>query len=132
MGSFQVLYNHAALLSSVEVGELKITDKNGTAICFATSGGFVDVRDNYLTVDLVRNDPFLRNKPVTLELGRLSLPRVEALCARYRIATFDKEQAERFGIEAWARTHDQYNARVQAARARMQELGCGAPVQAAR
>jgi F-type H+-transporting ATPase subunit epsilon len=46
IGSFQILYNHAALLSSLRIGEIKIVDRKGEVIRFATSGGFVDVRNN--------------------------------------------------------------------------------------
>lgn len=46
VGSFQVLFNHAPLLSSVGVGEVKITETNGAKLHFATSGGFVEVKSN--------------------------------------------------------------------------------------
>lgn len=46
MGSFQVLFNHAPLLSSVGVGEVKVTETNGAKLHFATSGGFVEVKAN--------------------------------------------------------------------------------------
>lgn len=50
MGGFQVLYNHAPMLAALEVGQLKVRDKNGIDIVYATSGGFVEVRDNAVTV----------------------------------------------------------------------------------
>ncbi|HVN48315.1 MAG TPA: F0F1 ATP synthase subunit epsilon [Bacteroidota bacterium] len=46
VGGFQVLKNHAALLSSLNVGEVKLTDGSGNEFHFATSGGFVEVHDN--------------------------------------------------------------------------------------
>ena len=46
MGSFQVLFNHAPLLSSVGIGEVKVTEASGEKIRFATSGGFVEVKAN--------------------------------------------------------------------------------------
>jgi len=46
LGAFQVLVNHAPLLSSLDVGEVKFTDEDGNIEYFATSGGFVEVRDN--------------------------------------------------------------------------------------
>jgi len=45
-GSFQVLYNHAPILSSIEIGKIKIVDKNKKEIEFATSGGTVEVLNN--------------------------------------------------------------------------------------
>ena len=49
-GGFQILYNHAPLLSSLEVGQLKVKDKNGVDIFFATSGGVLEVRANKVVV----------------------------------------------------------------------------------
>ncbi len=49
VGSFQVLYNHAPLLSSIGVGEVKLRDAQGNEVRYATSGGFVDVVKNNVT-----------------------------------------------------------------------------------
>lgn len=46
IGAFQVLYNHAPLLSSLVPGEMKYTDEQGNIVYYATSGGFVEVRHN--------------------------------------------------------------------------------------
>ena len=50
VGSFQVLYNHAPLLSAIGVGEVKLRDSNGNETRYATSGGFVDVVKNSVTM----------------------------------------------------------------------------------
>lgn len=50
IGNFQVLYNHAPLLSAIGIGEIKITDANGAKLRFATSGGFVEVKSNKVIV----------------------------------------------------------------------------------
>jgi F-type H+-transporting ATPase subunit epsilon len=49
-GSFQVLYNHAPLLSALEVGQVKVMGKEGRDVLFATSGGVLEVRDNAVVV----------------------------------------------------------------------------------
>ena len=46
IGGFQVLRSHAPLLSSIKIGEVKIKDSQGKEWRYATSGGFVEVRDN--------------------------------------------------------------------------------------
>lgn len=46
LGNFQVLYNHAPLLSSIGIGEVKVVEPDGKKIVFATSGGFVEVKKN--------------------------------------------------------------------------------------
>jgi hypothetical protein len=48
--------------------------------------------------DLVRNDPMLRNRPLVLDLSRLSEQNLDELCARYTISVFDYHEAELFGI----------------------------------
>jgi F-type H+-transporting ATPase subunit epsilon len=50
MGGFQVLYNHAPLLAAMEVGELKVKDSHGKDMIYATSGGFVEVKENDVVV----------------------------------------------------------------------------------
>jgi F-type H+-transporting ATPase subunit epsilon len=46
VGGFQVLKNHAPLLSSIAVGEVKLIDISGIESHYATSGGVVEVHDN--------------------------------------------------------------------------------------
>lgn len=46
LGGFQVLHSHAPFLSSVGVGEVKVIAGDGGETRFATSGGFVEVREN--------------------------------------------------------------------------------------
>jgi len=50
LGNFQVLYNHAPLMSSFEVGHIKIENEQGDKNVYATSGGTVEVLDNKVTV----------------------------------------------------------------------------------
>ena len=49
-GSFEVLKNHAPMIAAIEVGPLVLKDNTGKAITFATSGGFLEVADNAVTV----------------------------------------------------------------------------------
>jgi len=49
-GRFQVLYNHASFLSALQIGEVKVRDKGGKDIVYATSGGFVEVKNNAVVV----------------------------------------------------------------------------------
>ncbi|MBU1298117.1 MAG: F0F1 ATP synthase subunit epsilon [Bacteroidetes bacterium] len=45
-GGFQVLFDHAPLLCTIGIGEVKITTKDNNENRYATSGGFVEVKDN--------------------------------------------------------------------------------------
>ncbi len=49
-GQFQVMENHAAMLSIVEIGPIKIVDKNNKSIYFATSGGMCEIIDNQINL----------------------------------------------------------------------------------
>jgi F-type H+-transporting ATPase subunit epsilon len=49
-GGFQVLVNHAPLLSSLDVGEMKVKSIDGVDTRYAASGGFVEVRENKVVV----------------------------------------------------------------------------------
>ncbi len=46
IGAFQVLHNHAPLLSAITVGEVRFLDQSGDEFVYATSGGFVEVNNN--------------------------------------------------------------------------------------
>ncbi len=46
IGNFQVLFNHAPLLSAIGIGVIKVVDASGVQTRFATGGGFVEVKGN--------------------------------------------------------------------------------------
>jgi F-type H+-transporting ATPase subunit epsilon len=49
-GSFEVLAGHAPMIAAFEVGTIRVTDPAGKYIRFATSGGFLEVIDNNVSV----------------------------------------------------------------------------------
>ncbi|MCF6269060.1 MAG: F0F1 ATP synthase subunit epsilon [Melioribacteraceae bacterium] len=49
-GNFQVLFNHAPLMSSFEVGFIKIENETKNKTNYATSGGTVEVLNNKVIV----------------------------------------------------------------------------------
>ncbi len=50
LGSFEVLYNHAPMIAAIGVGPLYVTVPSGEKITYATSGGFLEVIGNVVTV----------------------------------------------------------------------------------
>jgi F-type H+-transporting ATPase subunit epsilon len=50
LGEFQVLYNHAPLMSSFEIGKIRLNDSNDEEVVFATSGGVAEVLHNKVLV----------------------------------------------------------------------------------
>ncbi len=49
-GAFQVLTGHAPMIAAFEIGPLYVTPAGGERITFATSGGFLEVLDDAVTV----------------------------------------------------------------------------------
>ncbi|MFM8439404.1 MAG: ATP synthase F1 subunit epsilon [Candidatus Kapaibacterium sp.] len=50
LGPFQVLINHAPIISSLESGLIKIIDEDGRDVMFAADGGFAEVRSNVVSI----------------------------------------------------------------------------------
>lgn len=51
---FEVLYNHAPIVSSLDIGLVRITDENMNKMWFASSGGFAEISKNKVSI-LVEN-----------------------------------------------------------------------------
>ena len=49
-GSFEILYNHAPMIAAIGIGPLYVTLPSGERITFATSGGFLEVLSNIVTI----------------------------------------------------------------------------------
>ena len=49
-GSFEVLYNHAPMIAAIGIGPLYVTLPSGERVTFATSGGFLEVLSNIVTI----------------------------------------------------------------------------------
>lgn len=49
-GGFQILCDHAPFISTIEAGELKVKDRKGNDLRYATSGGFVEVKENNVVI----------------------------------------------------------------------------------
>ena len=49
-GQFQMLENHAAIVSSLKSGEVKVTKANGEKLTFEVDGGFAECLNNEISV----------------------------------------------------------------------------------
>ncbi len=103
-----VVLPYAAAEHAIEVAktDLVIVDSNGTA--FATA--------------LVRNDPFLRNRPLVLDLASLEPAQVARLCAAHSVSLFDQADGDAFHLFMADKTPDSPT------RIEMRKLGCGHPL----
>lgn len=97
VGGFQVLHNHAPLLSNIVVGTVKVIDAEGKEIRYATSGGFVEVRNNKVVMladtaerfdeidveraksSVARAQERIAKKPVGIDIERARLSLLRAL-----------------------------------------------------
>jgi F-type H+-transporting ATPase subunit epsilon len=50
LGSFQVLYNHAPLISTFEIGVIKVIVSESSTVFFSTSGGSIEVLKNKVRI----------------------------------------------------------------------------------
>jgi hypothetical protein len=63
----------------------------------ATDADIVLVDGRGFSVDLVRNDPFLRNRPIVLDRSRLTEAQLARLCG-FKVRTFQPSEAARLGV----------------------------------
>ncbi|MEX0593689.1 MAG: ATP synthase F1 subunit epsilon [Balneolaceae bacterium] len=49
-GSFEVQVNHAPIVSTLQVGEVRVKQPGGTTLRLAVTGGFVEMKSNQLTL----------------------------------------------------------------------------------
>jgi hypothetical protein len=75
--------------------------------------------------DLVRNDPWLRERPKVLLLDSLGAAETTALCRSGSVAVFDQASARSLGMRTPEATPPANAAKL---RALMRELGCGRPL----
>jgi len=91
LGNFQVLYNHAALLSNLDVGKIKIEDLKGQVIEYVTGGGTVEVKDNKV---LVLADSVETKEEIDIARAKLSYLRAKERLAKRGIDDLDNLRAE--------------------------------------
>ena len=92
IGNFQVLFNHAPLLSALEIGKIKIDESADKKVEFVTGGGTVEVRNNRI---LVLADSVESESEIDVDRAQLSYKR-----AKERLTTFNKKDVDEARAEA--------------------------------
>ena len=77
-------------------------------------------------LDLVRNDPALPGRPLTLYFLLVEPEQLERLCVRYRMALFGREHASRFGLSQMV---ELFPSRSALLRDKLASLNCAPPLQ---
>ncbi len=73
-GGFQVLRDHAPLLTIITVGEVKLICEDGSESFYSTSGGFVEVSNNSVTF---LADTIERKEDIDVERAKAARRRAE-------------------------------------------------------
>ena len=89
IGSFQILKDHAPLISSFEIGIIKIK-KNSTDSYFSTSGGTVEVNKNKV---LVLTDSIEKINEIDVDRAEKAKQRAEERLLRKNEADIDEARA---------------------------------------
>lgn len=50
LGSFEILKNHAPIISTLDKGKIKVEEENGQVLFFEVDGGIVENKDNKIIV----------------------------------------------------------------------------------
>lgn len=89
-GSLGVLANHAPMLVELTIGEVILRHADGTVTRLATSGGFLEVRDN---VARMLADTAERAEEIDVARAEAARQRAESLL-REKAASLDRARAE--------------------------------------
>lgn len=50
LGSFEILNNHAPIISALEKGKIKVVEESGKELYFEVDGGVIENKDNKIIV----------------------------------------------------------------------------------
>jgi len=91
LAPFQVLYNHAPIVSSLDLGIIRIVDENNKKLFYASNSGFAEVSKNNVSI-LVEKADFA---------GDISIEEVKQDLNEYRekLKTIDKVHFEEIKIK---------------------------------
>jgi len=90
-GSFQVLFNHAPIISSLEIGEIKIREQRENKIHFATSGGTIEVSNNKI---IILAESFERSDEIDSNRAKEAKSRAQERLEKKREEEIDGFRAE--------------------------------------
>lgn len=90
LGNFQVLKNHAPMISTFTVGKIKIENHTGT-LEFSTGGGVFEVKNNNA---IVLAESIESKEEINLERAKRSKIRAEELLKSSDLSSQEKEDAK--------------------------------------
>ena len=90
-GSFQVLFNHAPIISTLEIGAVKLELEDKSVLYFASGGGTIEVANNKVRI-LV--DSLESVNDIDLQRAKRALERAQARLANKSNEAIDVARAE--------------------------------------
>lgn len=90
MGEFQVLYNHASMIATLQIGIMKLEDEHGIMTPYSTSGGILEVKNNKISI---LSDTIECKDEIDVERAKRSLERGEKRLAE-NAENIDRARAE--------------------------------------
>jgi F-type H+-transporting ATPase subunit epsilon len=90
-GNFQILYNHAPIISSLEIGEIKLEDSSGLKLQFATSGGTLELSNNHV---IILAESFERYDEIDVKRAEDAKSRAENRLKNIKKENVDQVRAE--------------------------------------
>jgi F-type H+-transporting ATPase subunit epsilon len=90
-GNFQILFNHAPIISSLEIGEIKIEESEGSKLHFSTSGGTIELSNNKI---IILAESLERSDNIDVKRAEDAKSRAENRLKNKRSENFDELRAE--------------------------------------
>lgn len=90
MGEFQVLFNHASMIATLQIGIMKLEDGQGIMTSYSTSGGILEVKNNKISI---LADTIECKDEIDIERAKRSLDRGERRLAE-NAENIDRARAE--------------------------------------
>jgi F-type H+-transporting ATPase subunit epsilon len=91
VGSFQILHNHAPLISTFELGAIKVIIDNNNTIFFSTNGGTVEVLNNKVKI---LADSLELVHEIDIDRAKDALKRAEERLAKKAVEKIDVTRAK--------------------------------------
>ena len=91
LGNFQILSNHAPIISSLEIGEVKVIEENGNVLDFSTSGGTIEVSNNKI---IILAETFEDVNEIDVKRAEQAKNRAEERIAKRKTEKIDDFRAE--------------------------------------
>ena len=106
-GNFQVLFNHAPLISTIEIGIIRVDKEDETSQFYTTSGGSIEVLENHI---LILSDTVELVEKIDLERAEKAKERAEErLAGKSNIVDVDRARASLARAMNRIRAYDKFS-----------------------